>query len=308
MRFNVIFALFIVFAVGTAHSQSIGIVATVNDEAISAFDVEARTALIIQSGEIPARTPADAERARERATEELIDEAIKRQEAARLSIEAPQADVDTTLNRIATGNGLTRRQLLDQLGGLRDTLVRRIQTEVAWSIAVGRQFSAEVDVTEAELDAAEAEADSSFVSVRRDTTLRMRQIFVPTTLSADRDELVRARRLAEEGRALASGCEGLGAIHAQLGLEDLSELGAIALSELPPDVRIVVERLAIGRPSRPIRLETGYAVLFVCDRDFVADTAVDRDGLEARLRQQKLATLAERKLRDLRRAAIIERR
>lgn len=289
-------------------AQSVSIVATVNDEAISAIDVEARTTLLAQSGELPAGTATQRERARAVALDELIDDALRRQEAERLSIALPTTEVDEAVAALARQNGLSVDAMTRQLGPMMRSLRQRLQADIAWRQAINRQFAADVDVTEAEVDQAEAQADQSFIAIERDTVIGLKQIFAPVSPSAGAQELADARRLVEEGRVLATGCEGLSAVHQRLGLEDLSELGALAMSELPNDIRLVVERLPIGRPSRAIRLRTGFAVLFVCDRDFVADTAVDREALEGRLRAQKLETFSERRLRDLRRSAIIERR
>lgn len=288
---------------GAAAAQSVGIAATVNDEAISAIDVEARVALDAQNNP---GAPQDVLRAR--ALDELIEETLKLQEAKRLDVAAPPEQVAGAIANIAEQNGLTPDELRARLGPLATSLERRIEAQIAWVSVVNRQFGAESAVTEEEVDAAEATVDESFVSVSRDARLRLMQIFAPTPAGADRDALQAARSRVEEGRAMAAGCDDLARVHATLGLEDLSDLGTLFLSELPPDVADVVERLPIGRPSRALRLQTGYSVLYVCDRDFVSQEAVNRDALEGRLREQKLAARADRRLRDLKRLAIIERR
>ncbi|MEM6492255.1 MAG: SurA N-terminal domain-containing protein [Pseudomonadota bacterium] len=291
-----------------AAAQSFEIAAVVNDDAISAFDVELRATLIAQTGEAPARTSAERDLIRARALNELIDGALKRQEAERLGVQTTAANVDAALRDIARSNGVTREELRSDLGGDNGpygSLRRRIEADIAWIISVSRQFGADATVSEAELDAAEAAADPSLRSVARETAVTLRQIFVPTE-GNDAISLASARALADEARALAASCRDVDATHERLGLENLSELGEMRVEELPDDIRRVVERLPIDQPSRPIRLRTGYTVLFVCDRDFRSETAVDRDALAEQLRQRRLESLADRRLRDLRRTAVID--
>jgi len=118
--------------------------------------------------------------------------------------------------------------------------------------------------------------------------------------------LPRARGLADEARAAALTCGDIDRVHNDLGLENLSELGVMALDDLPDDIRRVVERLPVDQASRPVRLRTGFTVLFVCDRDFRSETAIDRDALAERMRQQRFESLSARRLRDLRRVAVID--
>lgn len=302
------FSLAVFGSVGGVAAQSFEIAAVVNDEAISAFDVELRAALMAQTGEAPAQTARQRDALRARALDDLIDGVLKEQEAERVGVQPTAEQIDEALTNVARGNGLTLEQLSANLGGDRGpfaSLRRRIRSDVAWLIAAPRLFAADVAVSESDLDAAEADADPALRSVARETNVTLRQIFVPIA-SGDPTALAQARGLADEARAAALTCGDIDRVHSELGLENLSDLGVMALDDLPSDIRRVVERLPIDQASRPIRLRTGFSVLFVCDRDFRSETAIDRDALAERLRQQRFESLSARRLRDLRRVAVID--
>jgi peptidyl-prolyl cis-trans isomerase SurA len=90
------------------------------------------------------------------------------------------------------------------------------------------------------------------------------------------------------------------------------ELGTIALSDLPADLRDVVAPLQTGQVSPPLPFEGTRRVLMVCDRSEPAAAAapagVDRETIRRDLTNRKLDLAARRYLRDLRRAAFIELR
>ena len=69
----------------------------VNDEAISAFDVERRAQLIAQTGEAPARTASEREAIRAVALNELIDGILKEQEAERVGVEPTDEQVNAAI-------------------------------------------------------------------------------------------------------------------------------------------------------------------------------------------------------------------
>jgi parvulin-like peptidyl-prolyl isomerase len=96
------------------------------------------------------------------------------------------------------------------------------------------------------------------------------------------------------------------------------DLGLIPVTDLPDSVRAEVAELPIGALSRPMMNAKGIFVLMVCERPeptpAAAPVNAERNDEAAReqiantLGMQKLETLQQRYLRDLRSAAFIDRR
>ncbi|MCY4589192.1 MAG: peptidylprolyl isomerase [Alphaproteobacteria bacterium] len=85
-------------------------------------------------------------------------------------------------------------------------------------------------------------------------------------------------------------------------------LGPILLEEAAPAVREIVLDLDVGAASRAIRMGTAVSVFMVCERTAAPENTPDRDNIVARLRAEKLRSLARRYLRNLRQSAFIETR
>jgi peptidyl-prolyl cis-trans isomerase SurA len=137
-------------------------------------------------------------------------------------------------------------------------------------------------------------------------TLELQQLFFPIALGAQTDktdaEMVRANSFA----ARAENCDGMEKLGAELGTEMSGSLGTVELADLPAPLKLAVETLEPGRPSKPVRTETGIIVLMVCSRTDGGAGGTERERLEKMLTAQRVDAAARRYMRDLRRAAFID--
>lgn len=85
-------------------------------------------------------------------------------------------------------------------------------------------------------------------------------------------------------------------------------LGPIRLEEAAPAIREIVLDLDAGNASRAVRTGTAISVFMVCERTAAPENTPDRDNIVARLRAEKLRSLARRYMRNLRQSAFIETR
>ena len=108
---------------------------------------------------------------------------------------------------------------------------------------------------------------------------------------------------ARQARDLIQNCTDAELLAQQVGSEGSGDLGSVKLGDLPAQLQDILNKLPVGKPSEPVRLSGGVGVLVVCGRD---DGTVDRDQVYERLVQQRLALLARRYLRDLRRQANVD--
>jgi peptidyl-prolyl cis-trans isomerase SurA len=109
---------------------------------------------------------------------------------------------------------------------------------------------------------------------------------------------------AEAVRGAAKDCPSL----LKIGKEkapQLSSEGKLRANNISPEMRNLVNGLAIGQASRPIIQKNGVGVIMVCGKSNGAGPSSREEVTESLLRQ-RLDTVARRYLRDLRRSAYVD--
>ncbi|HET9264066.1 MAG TPA: SurA N-terminal domain-containing protein, partial [Vicinamibacterales bacterium] len=136
------------------------IVAVVNDEVISAQDLDERLQLVTLTSGIP-----DSEQARARLAPQvlrsLIEEALQLQESERLGITVEEAEIQEALANIAERNRMTveaMERFFEDNGIDLATLLEQVRAQIAWVKVVNRQIVPRVTVTVDQLEMAVEEA------------------------------------------------------------------------------------------------------------------------------------------------------
>ncbi len=140
----------------------------------------------------------------------------------------------------------------------------------------------------------------------RDSTIRLLQMFQPAG-GADAADAIAARlRTVGTRPAAPARCAEAAVFARSIGLPPPLDLGSIAIGDLAPRVRDAVADIPTGGVSAPIRASDGVILLLVCDRRDPEIVLPDPAQIRERIRAQRLDLLAQRYMRDLRRAAIVE--
>lgn len=138
-----------------------------------------------------------------------------------------------------------------------------------------------------------------------DAQLTLSQIFWPIREGMPEAEVkaltARAGRAAE---ALKS-CDTVGDVAAEWGAGESGSIGQLRLRDLPPNMQEELRTMEAGHASQPITFPSGVRVFIVCSREEPKVDMPTEDDIYAQLNQQRLAMMARRYLRDLRRDAII---
>ncbi len=142
------------------------------------------------------------------------------------------------------------------------------------------------------------------------STIDLSQIVVPLPESADAKTIEKLQSNAESIFKALEGCSNLDNAAKSVESAVISKLGRLKISQISGRFQPVAAALQAGEASAPIRTETGFHILIVCDREDTgeAPTLPSRMQIEERLFDQQLSTLARRHLRDLRRDSTIEMR
>lgn len=241
------------------------ITAVVNDEVISAYDLQQRMRLVISSSGINP-TPEVIGRIEQQVLRALVDERLQLQEAKKESITVDTVEVERALMGLAQQNSMTIddiRKMLAQGGVDYSTLRDQIRAEIAWSKLVNRRFGGRVVITEEQVDAELNRALENFAKPQyllSEIVLRVDQ--------PEQDDDVRrtAQRLYEQLQQGAS-FPALARQFSQSSTSGLGgDLGWMERDQLDPALQAALDRLTPGQISAPVRTIRGYHILALRQR------------------------------------------
>lgn len=133
--------------------------------------------------------------------------------------------------------------------------------------------------------------------------VRLSQLYMPTSGPAAVSPEVRQDAMTRV--AGATSCEDVNALAAELNLPSSGDVGTLPPAQLPPAVGSVVAELPVDTLSRPISMDGAEVVVMVCEREN-PDGLPSREDIRTRLGNTKVERAAQRALRDLRNAALID--
>src|SRR5579862_5794784 len=153
MRYGFVLAFALAFAVGAAQAQETRIVAVVNNDIITAGDVDGRMNLIMRSSGIP-DTPENRQQLGPRVIRTLIDERLEVQEATKYKVTVSKDEVDRALANIESRNNMQKGGLdeyLKNAGIPRQSLVDQLTASLLWTKVVQGRYASDVSVSDAEV-------------------------------------------------------------------------------------------------------------------------------------------------------------
>jgi len=139
------------------------------------------------------------------------------------------------------------------------------------------------------------------------TTVTLSQFVVPHQRGASAEVVGEARQRAMAIASVASGCADLDRRAQDAKAPASGRLGTFTLRDLPPEMRQIAGSLPPGRGSQPLQTDIGFRVVMVCERvEPPAPKPPTRADIQATLENRRVALLAQRYLRNLRRDAFVE--
>jgi len=256
--------------------DSNSIVATVNDESISDYEVRQRVALYLATSGINQQLTAEQKKnIRSQILETLEAEKLQLQEAVKKKITVSPTEVDKRINAMMADNKFTiaqLRQTLTAAGASEDALRAQITASIAWMKAVQDQYGERVNITPEMVDA----------EMRRHAEgankphYRVMEIFLPVD-NPEQDAKVKkdaeaillqlrqgapfsmvARQFSQHPSAATNG-----------------DMGWVNDGQLAPELNSVVAKLSIGEISDPVRSAGGYYILGLRERQEPLGTKID---------------------------------
>jgi peptidyl-prolyl cis-trans isomerase SurA len=269
-----LFVILLALCPALASAQGLRVVARVNDDAITDFDLNQRIQFAIKTSGL-ADSPDLRQRMSAQVLRQMVDERLQIQNAKRLGVAASDAEVQQRLGEIERGAGMSPGQFklfLQSIGVPYEIAAQQFEAQIAWGKIVRRKVRSQVDVSEAEID----DAMNRLRTNVGKTESRVAEIFVPVDRtesnddakkSADRiiDQLKRGAPFAAVAQQFSQGAS------AQTG----GDLGWILPGSLDPTLDAAIDKLQPRQFSDAIRSPAGYHILFVVERRQFATTRPD---------------------------------
>lgn len=261
----------------TNPNDSNSIVATVNDESISDFELRQRVALYLALQGINQQLTAEQRtRIRGQLLEVLESEKLQLQEAVKKKITVSPVEVDKRINAMIQEYRFTIEQLRENLtkaGASEDALRSQITASIAWQKAVQEEYGERVNITP-EMVAAEM---ARYAEGANKPHYRVMEIFLPVDnpeqdakVKKDAEEVekqlhqgapfpVVARQFSQHPSAATGG-----------------DMGWINEGQLAPELNAALAKMEVGAISDPIRSTGGYYIIALRERQEPMGTKIEQ--------------------------------
>ena len=287
-----------------AWSQGSGrLIAIVNDEAISEYDLDQRVRLNKTLNGVR----GSARQLRQAALAELIDNILKRQEAKRLKLGVTADEIETSYQRMSERAGVTKEAWALRLrsGGVTiKTIKKEIDASLSWRRVVRTRFGRQIQVENTDIDrelqkalGAPKKAQSFYIIRRLILPLKPDASEIQVSITADK-----AKQLLTKFR----GCGRIKQAIAGLGRVKIDEPQTIPVSQAPRDLRQALNKVGPGKAIGPGRTKEGVFIIGYCELKRVEEQAVTREAVEQRLLYRKFDRIGKQFLDDLKRDSVIE--
>lgn len=268
------FAILLALSPAVASAQGLRVVARVNDDAITDFDLSQRVQFSVKTIGLQ-DTPELRQRMAAQVLRQMIDEKLQIQNAKRLGLAATDAEVQQRLGEIERGAGLSPGQFklfLQSIGVPYEIAAQQFEAQISWTKVVRRKVRPQVDVSEAEID----DALSRMRSNVGKTESHVAEIFVPVDKADNAADAKRStERILEQlkrGAPFAAIAQQFSqGTTAQTG----GDLGWVLPGSLDPALDVAIDKLQPRQFSEPIRSAAGWHILYVIDRRQFATTRND---------------------------------
>lgn len=268
-----------------AHAQtSQSIIAVVNEDAITSFDVEQRINMLLLTSGLQ-NTSDERERLNPRVIQALIDEKLKLQEARRLGISLTQEELDDAIQGLERSNGLEAGGVPDfarQNNVSPEALFNQIRADLTWQKLLAQTERNDIRIDADQID----EVMSDIEAGEGQTEYRLAEIVLladerggvsMTDVRALADRLITQirNREADFGGIATQFSDSATAISG-------GDLGWKLAAEISPTLLPTVLAMSLGSVSPPIEEEQGYRILALIGRRIA--NAVDSNDTQVGLR------------------------
>lgn len=237
----------------------------VNKAPITTYDIQRRAAFL--------RLQRARDTSQKAAADQMIEQTLRLQEAARLGIRVDDKEVDESYARFAKGNNLSVNQLnqiLGQAGVTRDHFRNFIRAQMAWNQALGararsEQSKMDQDAVRQMLQKREKPSAEEYL---------LQQVIFVVPAAERRATLGKRKREADAMRARFSGCDTTRQMARGILDVTVRDLGRVLEPELPPEWKKQIVATNPGGATTVRETERGVEFIGVCSKRQVSDDRV----------------------------------
>lgn len=284
-------------------ASSLKIAAVVNGEIISNQDIQNRINAFLMTTRIPLNDQT-RNMIMQRVIHAAIDEKIKLQAAEKNKITISDKEIDASIRNFEKNNRIPKGELkniLKQAKVSEDSFRSQMKSDLAWVRLLKSKMRGEGTLTQKEIETALADAKKDLSMPK----FQISEIFVKKEKAKDIQSLV--DNLRQDNRFELYAMQFSDSASASNG----GNLGWVNEGKLPESLEKAVKKLKAGDITNAILLNDGYYILKLNQRfDPAKDKPVipSEKDIRAFLSNQKMETLAQKYLQDLRQQAVIELR
>lgn len=251
-----------------------GIVATVNDQIITGFDLRQRMLSVIAMSQVQP-TEENIPAIQQQALQTLIEERLQQQEIANYeTLVITDEEVDREIAAMAQDAGVTSQQYMAFLeqGGIRPEHMRQqLRTEIGWRELVGGRFNTRSRVSRAQVEQALrqlTEAASKPQYLVGEIYIEAARVGGQQAAVSGAEQLVAQmvqgapfQAVARQFSAAPSAARG-------------GDAGWIVQGTVQPALQVALDSLEVGQLSRPIPVEGGVYIIYMRDKRAGAATSL----------------------------------
>ena len=299
-----IFVLSLCFIATSSMAQnqnSYKIAALVNGEIISNQDIQNRINSFLMTSQIPLNAQTKG-MIMQRVLHAAVDEKIKLQAAEKNNIDVSEKDIDAAIANFEKNNKISKGELKNILKEAKvseKSFREQMKADLAWIRLLRNKLRMEGNITQKEIETALADAKKDLNTPK----YQISEIFVKKAKAKDIQDLV--DNLRKDPRFELYAMRFSDSPSAAKG----GNLGWVNQGKLPEKLEEVVLSLKPGEISDPVLLNDGYYIIHLNqtfnpkkDKPQIPDEAEIKNYLT----NQKMETLAQKYLQDLRQQAVVE--
>ena len=281
--------------------NSVKIAALVNGEIISNQDIQNRINSFLMTSQIPLNDQTKGMIV-QKVIHSAIDEKIKLQAAEKDGITISEKDIDNAVANFEKSNKIPSGELkniLKEANVSQKSFREQMKADLAWVRFLRNKLRMEGNITQSEIENALAEARKDLNTPK----YQISEIFVKKAKSKDIQDLV--ENLRKDPRFELYAMKFSDSPSAAKG----GNLGWVNQGKLPEKLEETILGMKQGEISDAILLNDGYYIIRLnqtFDPRKDKPTMPNKEEIQNYLTNQKMETLAQKYLQDLRQKAVIE--
>jgi peptidyl-prolyl cis-trans isomerase SurA len=250
------------------------IAAVVNEDVISAYDLDQRVKMVMVTGRVP-DNPENRRRLTVQVLRNMIDEQLQLQEAKRLNIRITKEEVDKLLVKLNAQNDLapgTLESILSRAGVDVGALRAKLRADDAWGKIIRERLAQQVIISDEEVD----EELKRLKAVQHLPRHHVAEIFLPVD-NPDNEKQVYdlAEKLLQQVRGGADFSALAREFSQSASAAVGGDLGWVTKGQLDPQIDRVLADMSKGDVGGPVHTLAGYHILMLIDRIVPSATGAD---------------------------------